>query len=132
MLQSNKAAALTQAQAISGLGGIGKTQIALEYAYRYQAQYQALLWINASSRDAFTANFVMLATLLSLPEQQEKDQDIVVRAVKRWLTANSQWLLILDNVDDLKMVEEFLPIHSTGGHIAHHAVAGTGNSCSKY
>jgi len=48
-LRSNQTAALTQAQAISGLGGIGKTQIAVEYAYRYRDNYQAIFWMNASS-----------------------------------------------------------------------------------
>ena len=52
VLQNSKTAALTQAQAISGLGGIGKTQIAIEYAYRYRDQYKAILWVNASSREA--------------------------------------------------------------------------------
>jgi tetratricopeptide (TPR) repeat protein len=114
VLRSNTAAALTQAQAISGLEGIGKTQIAVEYAYRYRDHYQAIFWINASSRGALSADFVMLAVLLNLPEQQEKDQDIVVRAVKRWLSAHTHWLLILDNVDDLEMIVDFLPVSSTG------------------
>jgi tetratricopeptide (TPR) repeat protein len=113
-LRNNKAAALTQAQAISGLGGIGKTQIASEYAYRYRDHYQATFWINASSRDALSSDFVMLAALLNLPEQQEKDQDIVVRAVMRWLSTHSYWLLVLDNVDDLEMIVDFLPVNNTG------------------
>jgi tetratricopeptide (TPR) repeat protein len=114
VLQNNKAAALTQPQAISGLGGIGKTQIAVEYAYRYRTHYQAILWIAASSREAFTADFVMLAALLDLPEQHEQDQDIVVRAVRRWLATHTDWLLILDNVDNPEMIADFLPVHSTG------------------
>jgi tetratricopeptide (TPR) repeat protein len=113
-LQNNKTAALTQAQAISGLGGIGKTQIAIEYAYRYRDQYQGILWVTASSREALTVDFVMLAALLDLPEQYEQDQDFVVRAVKRWLTTHTHWLLILDNVDNLEMLADFLPIHSSG------------------
>ena len=44
---------------------------------------------NASSREAFTADFVKLATLLDLPEQYEQDQEFVVRAVKRWLTTHT-------------------------------------------
>src|SRR6266699_1177038 len=75
-LNSNKRAALTQTEAISGRGGIGKTQIAVEYAYRNRDHYQAMLWATASSRDTLLADFVMLAALLNLPEQTEQDQDI--------------------------------------------------------
>lgn len=114
MLKSSQAVGLTQTQAISGLGGIGKTQIAVEYAYRYRGHYQAIFWITASTRDAFSADFVLLAALLDLPEQHEQDQDIVIRAVKRWLTTRTHWLLILDNVDNLEMIIDFLPMHGTG------------------
>ncbi len=114
LLNSRKSAALTQAQAISGLGGIGKTQIAIEYAYRYRDQYQAILWVNASSHEAFLADYVMLAALLGLPEQHEQDQEIVIRAVKRWLATHDEWLLILDNVDDPQMIVHFLPMNSSG------------------
>jgi transcriptional regulator with XRE-family HTH domain len=112
ILRKSEMAALPQA--ISGLGGIGKTQIAIEYAYRYKAEYQAVFWANASTYDVLSADFVKLAALLSLPEQREEDQDIVIRAVKRWLSNHSQWLFIIDNVDNLAMIADFLPYQNTG------------------
>jgi tetratricopeptide (TPR) repeat protein len=111
-LRTSKTAALTQPQAISGLGGIGKTQSAVEYAYRYSNDYQAVLWVTAATQDTLIASFLDLARLLNLSEKDEQDQTITVQAVKRWLEHHDDWLLIVDNADDLAMAEEFLP---TGG-----------------
>ncbi len=113
-LTERRATALTQAKAISGLGGIGKTQIALEYAYRFREEYQAILWVKAATVDTLIADFVTIADLLNLPEKNEQDQNITVVAVKHWLANNNKWLLILDNVDDLNLVHEFLPTNGNG------------------
>ena len=114
-LRAGQTTALSQPQAISGLGGIGKTQIALEYAYRYYQDYQAVLWTSADTLDTLISGFVEFAKQLPLPQKDEKDQLVVVEAVKNWLKTHDQWLLILDNADDLAIVKDFLP--STGrGH----------------
>ena len=113
-LTQNKAAALTQAQAIYGLGGIGKTQTAVEYAYRYRDEYRSVLWVNATTRDELITSFVGLATLLNLTEQQEQDQTKIVEAVKHWFTTHNEWLLIVDNADDLAMAGDFLPASGKG------------------
>jgi tetratricopeptide (TPR) repeat protein len=115
-LASGKTAALTQPQAISGLGGIGKTQTAVEYAYRYGGEYQAVLWAKADSREALTSDFVSIAGLLDLPQKNEQDQNLVVNAVKHWLQSNNDWLLIFDNVEDWKIVNEYIP-STEKGHI---------------
>ena len=113
-LNGKKTVALTQASAISGLGGIGKTQVAVEYAYRYGSKYQTILWVNADTHKSLVSDFVTLASLLNLPEKDAADQRRAVDAVIRWLQGHHQWLLILDNADDLEMVYDFLPARGAG------------------
>src|SRR5947207_6131574 len=62
MLTADKWGALTQG--ISGLGGIGKTQIAVEYAYRHREQYRFILWVRAATPETLISDFVTLAVLL--------------------------------------------------------------------
>ena len=107
---------LSQPQAMSGLGGIGKTQIALEYAYRYAQDYQAVFWVRADSRDTLAAGLLEIARAVNLPERDERDQTAIVAAVKAWLSQHSGWLLILDNADDLTLLPDFLPA-PTRGHL---------------
>ena len=114
---TNTATALTQhPQAISGLGGIGKTQIALEYAYRYASEYQAVFWANADQTETLYASYTAIAAALKLPERFAPDQERTVAAVKDWLQNNRHWLLILDNADHLATLLPFLP-PTSGGHI---------------
>jgi tetratricopeptide (TPR) repeat protein/DNA-binding XRE family transcriptional regulator len=108
-LQADQAMDLSQPQAISGLGGIGKTQVVLEYAYRHAQDYQAVFWVPADSSDTLVAGFLEIARTMKLPEREERDQTIMVAAVKGWLSQHAGWLLILDNVDDLTLLPEFLP-----------------------
>lgn len=100
---------LARALALSGLGGIGKTQTALEYVYRYRHTYRVVLWVRADTREVLLTDFASLAALLALPEKNDQDQNHAVAAVKRWLRRQSGWLLVLDNADDLEMVSDFLP-----------------------
>jgi len=113
-LRAGKMAALAQPQAISGLGGIGKTQTAVEYAYRYRDDYNAILWVKAETEGSINSDFVTIASLLDLPEKQEQDQHKIVVAVKRWFQEHTDWLLILDNADDIAMVQGFIPLGSKG------------------
>jgi tetratricopeptide (TPR) repeat protein len=115
-LNAGETTALAQTQAISGLGGIGKTQTAIEYAYRFREHYQTVLWTRADTRENLIQEYVAIARLLQLPEQQQQDQPRIVEAVKRWLREQRQWLLILDNADDLGMIRDFLP-ETHAGHI---------------
>jgi len=100
--------------AISGLGGIGKTQLVVEYAYKYSHLYQAILWAGANSRAQLVSHIVVIADLLDLPEKDALNQSKVIHAVKRWLDLHTHWLFVLDDVDDLDMISEFLPSGSNG------------------
>ncbi len=116
-LQRGQPIALSQhPQAISGLGGIGKTQLAVEYAYRFGQEYRVVLWAQAESREELVSSYVTFAALLNLPEQNVQEHTITVQAVKRWLQTHREWLLILDNADELALVPEFLP-PTLGGHL---------------
>src|SRR5258708_2270831 len=106
-LSGGKYVALTQA--ISGLGGIGKTQIALEYVYRYRNSYHDILWTSADTHAALVASYETLARRLRLREREERDPNKVVAALKRWLAEHKGWLLVLDNVEELSLVNRFVP-----------------------
>jgi len=111
-------AVLTQAQVIKGLGGIGKTQTAIEYAYRAreQGRYTHTLWIAAGSEEALLASFAALAELLpGVAPGAESDQRKLVAAAGRWLEHCQQpWLLLVDNADDLSLVQPYLPLQGNG------------------
>ena len=102
------------AAALSGLGGIGKTQVAVEYAYQYREGYAAVLWVSANSHDTILSSFGAIASVLKLPEKDAQDDQLTVNAVKRWLENTPGWLLIFDNADDLALIRKFLPTKGQG------------------
>jgi tetratricopeptide (TPR) repeat protein len=114
ILANGKQAALSQPQAISGLGGIGKTQTAIEYAYRYHNDYNAIFWLKADSRETLLSDVLTLAQLLNLSQQPDQSQEQVVEMIKGWFQSHTGWLLIFDNADDLAMIRDFLPAGGQG------------------
>jgi len=111
-LTSGQPAALTQA--IHGLGGVGKTQLAVEYAYRHAAEYDLVWWVRAEEPAALAAYYAALAGPLNLPEKDEPDQRLVVQAVRRWLSQNTGWFLIFDNARRPEDLRPYLPPGGAG------------------
>jgi len=88
---------------ITGLGGQGKTQTAVEYAHRYKHQFDAVLFVSASSVEDFETSFAELHAIdaLNLSDYRAKSREEQRDAVVRALNAEyANWLLIIDNIDD--------------------------------
>jgi len=113
-LTSGRPARVTQA--IAGLGGVGKTQLALEYVYRHEKDYSAVFWLPAEDSAALAAEYAGLARVLDLPEKDSQDQRVTVAAVHRWLNDNSTWLLVLDNAPEPEGIRQYLP-EKCNGHV---------------
>ncbi len=101
--------------AVSGLGGAGKTQTAIEYAVRHRAEYpDGVFWINAENLGVLTSGFVEIAKALRLSVASSNDQESIVQAVLEWFNGTGHWLLILDNVADRRDIGPFVPQRGKG------------------
>ncbi|KAF8476925.1 hypothetical protein BDZ91DRAFT_632032, partial [Kalaharituber pfeilii] len=94
-----------------GMGGMGKTQLALEYAYRHCEDYSSVFWINAATEET-----MKIAGMFTV--QQPREEQHIVSAVKEWFTAkqNTKWLLVFDNLDDLEScnINDYIPLSPHG------------------
>ncbi len=86
--------------AIQGMGGIGKTRAATEYAWAHKADYPtALLLIPAETGDSLTTHLGNLTAPLGIPRMDDQSAETRRAAAVAWLAARKGWLLILDHVD---------------------------------
>ncbi|KAI0544786.1 TPR-like protein [Xylaria curta] len=107
-----------QRTAIEGLGGIGKTQIALEAAYRVRDTHPdcSVFWVPAIDLTSFENAYREIGQLLRLPCIGDKKADVKM-LVKTSLSSTSSWLLIVDNADDLELsaiLADYLPFSREG------------------
>ncbi len=98
---------------LHGLGGIGKTQLAVASMKEHRDTYSAIFWLNGKTEDMLKHSFAQIAKRLHIEypssmllrrAAEEKDADQVVAVIKQWLSikGNAQWILVFDNVDNPK------------------------------
>jgi len=120
----------TRSFALCDMGGIGKTSIALQYAYKCkdEEKFDAILWIKADEKENIELGFARIAIGLCLLEKKDtKELLIAVQTVKDWLSRplvshpttdvpsrEASWLLIFDNVNDFEALNNFWPGNFAG------------------
>ncbi|KAL7892939.1 hypothetical protein HDV64DRAFT_272909 [Trichoderma sp. TUCIM 5745] len=108
-----------------GLGGIGKTQLALEYAYEYAEDYDAIFWMRAETEQKLKESFLTHARLLELESPGSQQDAALIRTFIKWLmTATTgsdnrrvKWLMIFDNVEDEHAIDQDWPVGAHGSII---------------
>ncbi|KAH7408885.1 hypothetical protein BKA64DRAFT_570324 [Cadophora sp. MPI-SDFR-AT-0126] len=104
---------------LDGLGGSGKTQIALEYTYRYKKSYQYIFWLRSESAPELAENYGKIASVLKLiAPSASTDQKRNNEVVWKWLSeCEKNWLLVFDNVVNVKSIRGYIPAGSRGSII---------------
>ncbi|MFJ2897562.1 tetratricopeptide repeat protein [Streptomyces sp. NPDC087218] len=121
LLAESGEAAVTQvagAGAVHGLGGIGKSTLALHYAHTHRSTYGLVWWLNAESTEQIVAGLASLAVRLC--PQWAAGADVPERAAwaMLWLQWHPGWLLVFDNVEDPRDLRHYLGALPGGHHLA--------------
>jgi tetratricopeptide (TPR) repeat protein len=111
-LASHAATAVVQTQAVHGLGGVGKTQLAIEYAHRFADAYDVVWWIPAERPASLTAALASLARRLGVP--QSADVAEMILGLWETLRQRDRWLLIYDNAEKAADLEPYRPPAGNG------------------
>lgn len=112
LLRRSKASVLPEA--LHGLGGVGKTQLAVEYVYRFASQYDLVWWISAEQSPLIRSSLAELGKRLGLPDSVDMKQTAMT--VLDSLGASPlRWLLVYDNADKPEDLRSLIP--SAGGHV---------------
>jgi tetratricopeptide (TPR) repeat protein len=98
---------------LTGIAGVGKTQLALAHVAAHRGDYQLVWWLRAELPATLIADYAALADAhqLAAPEQPLPDK---VAAVRRFLQGGAGWLLVFDGARDARVIEPYVPARSRG------------------
>src|SRR5271168_3630796 len=99
--------------AIYGMGGVGKTQVAIEYVYQRENDYDDVYWISAADQTTLLSGFQEIGAKTGCLKPAESPLD-AAKAVLVWLRLQKNWLLVIDNLDDVAVANGLLPAMDTG------------------
>lgn len=117
--------------ALCGMGGIGKTDLAVEYAHSRRASFDAVFWLEAGGKSQLASDFGLIATQLGLQTEEESDSlESNIEIAKAWLVGppkgrrplvnrrqeqkGPRWMLIFDNADNLDIISPYVPSSGNG------------------
>lgn len=100
--------------ALAGLGGVGKTQLAIAYTYKFRSDYEYTYWISAADEPSLIADLGAIAEATKcVTVLEDSDRSQITKSVMRWLAKLPKALVVLDNLDTVEILHPYRPDLST-------------------